>query len=46
MQGLAGDKPSILGCQKHCGSGDLFRLRHAAERDGAAISTISASLLP
>ena len=35
MQGLTGDKPRILGCQKHRRSGDLFRLCHAAERDRA-----------
>ena len=33
MQGLTGDKPGILGRQKHRGPGDLFRLRHAAERE-------------
>ena len=35
MQGLTGDKPRILRCQKHRGSGDFVRLRHAAERDRA-----------
>ena len=35
MQGLTGDKPRILGCQKHCGSSELIRLRHAAERERA-----------
>ena len=33
MQGLTGDSPSILGCQKLCGSSDLFMLRRAAGRD-------------
>jgi len=45
MQGLTGDKPRILGCQKHRGLGDLVRVRHAAGIE-RAISTISASLLP
>src|SRR5271156_5275331 len=33
MQGLTGDEPGILGCQKHRGLGDLVRVRHTAERD-------------
>jgi hypothetical protein len=35
VQGLTGDKPCILGCQKHRRSGDLVRLRHPAKRDRA-----------
>jgi hypothetical protein len=35
VQGPTGDKPRILGCQKHRSSGDLVRLRHAPERDRA-----------
>jgi hypothetical protein len=33
MQGLAGDKPRVFGCQKYRRSGDFFRLCDAAERD-------------
>ena len=36
VQGLTGDKPCILGCQKHRRSGDLVRLRHPAKRDRAS----------
>ena len=35
MQGLTGDEPGILRCQKHRGASDFARLRHAAERDRA-----------
>jgi hypothetical protein len=31
MQGLTADKAGILRRQKHRGSGNLLRLRHAAE---------------
>jgi hypothetical protein len=46
MQGLAGDKPCPLGCQKHRRLCDLVRLRHPAEWDQACHLDDFGPLLP